>query len=46
MGTIFAIMGVVSFLYSFSIETSRQIYFWVGIILVLGGLFYARYAKN
>ena len=46
IGIVFAMMGVVSFLYSFSIEASRQIYFWTGIILVAGGLLYARYARD
>ena len=46
IGIVFAIMGVVSFLYSFSIEAAKQIYFWTGIVLVVGGLLYARYAKD
>jgi len=46
IGIVFSLVGIVGFLYSFSIETSRQIYFWTGIVLVIGGLLYARYAKD
>lgn len=46
IGTVFALAGLFSFLYSFNMQTNQQVYFWTGVILFVGGLLYAKYAKK
>lgn len=46
VGVVVALLGIITFLYSFSIEAPKQVYFWTGLVLIIGGLLYARYAKG
>jgi len=43
IGVIVFLIGIVSFLQSFKLaETQQTIYFTIGLILIIGGLFYTR----
>lgn len=42
IGIVASLAGLVSFLYSFSMQTNQQVYFWTGLILLIGGLWYAK----
>lgn len=47
IGVVFALMGIVTFLYSFGATAAQpKVYFWVGLGLIIGGLLFAKYAKD
>lgn len=46
IGIIIALAGIVSFIASFSIQTNQQMYFWVGLVMLIGGLLYAKFSKD
>lgn len=45
IGIVVALAGVVTFLYSFG-ETIKAVYFIVGLVLIIGGLLFAKYVKD
>ncbi len=48
IGIASALLGLVTFFYSFSPNAVQQsnLYFWFGIVMFVGGLLWAKYARD